>query len=82
MEKTFEYPIEIIKKDGRLVAFAESPSKDECVYLELSSDLNVNEGDKFSIFNNEGESYKDWSDFTYDGIIIDYCEIPSMPSII
>lgn len=51
MEKTFEYPIEIIKKDGRLVAFAESPSKDECVYLELSSDLNVNEGDKFSIFN-------------------------------
>lgn len=47
----FKYPIEIIKKDGRLVAFAESPSKDECVYLELSSDLNVNEGDKFSIFN-------------------------------
>lgn len=28
---------------------------------------------------NEGESYKDWSDFTYDGIIIDYCEIPSIP---
>ncbi len=27
----FEYPIEIIKKDGRLVAFAESPFKDECV---------------------------------------------------
>lgn len=51
MEKTFEYPIEIIKKDGRLVAFAESPFKDECVYLELSSDLNVNEGDKFSVFN-------------------------------
>lgn len=47
----FKYPIEIIKKDDRLVAFAESPSKDECVYLELSSDLNVNEGDKFSIFN-------------------------------
>ena len=47
----FEYPIEIIKKDGRLVAFAEPPSKDECVYLELSSDLNVNEGDKFSAFN-------------------------------
>lgn len=51
MEKTFEYPIEIIKKDGRLVAFAESPFKDECVYLELSSNLNVNEGDKFSVFN-------------------------------
>lgn len=47
----FEYPIEIIKKDSRLVAFAEPPSKDECVYLELSSDLNVNEGDKFSAFN-------------------------------
>ena len=51
MKKTFEYPIEIIKKDGRLVAFAESPSKDECVYLKLSSGLNVNEGDKFSVFN-------------------------------
>lgn len=47
----FEYPIEIIKKDDRLVAFAESPFKDECVYLELSSNLNVNGGDKFSIFN-------------------------------
>ncbi len=47
----FEYPIEIIKKDDRLVAFAEPPSKDKCVYLELSSDLNVNEGDKFSAFN-------------------------------
>lgn len=45
------YPIEIIKKDNRLVAFAESPFKNECVYLELSSDLNVNEGDKFSVFN-------------------------------
>lgn len=51
MKKTFEYPIEIIKKDGRLVAFAESPFKDECVYLELSSNLNVNKGDKFSVFN-------------------------------
>lgn len=39
----FKYPIEIIKIDGRLVAFAESPFKNECVYLELSSDLNVNE---------------------------------------
>ena len=47
----FNYPIEIIKKDDRLVAFAESPFKNECVYLELSSDLNVNEGDKFSVFN-------------------------------
>lgn len=47
----FKYPIEIIKIDGRLVAFAESPFKNECVYLELSSDLNVNEGDKFSVFN-------------------------------
>lgn len=47
----FEYPIEIIKKDGRLVAFAESPFKNECVYLELSSNLNVNEGDKFNTFN-------------------------------
>ena len=47
----FEYPIEIIKKDDRLVAFAESPVKDECVYLELSSNLNVNKGDKFSVFN-------------------------------
>ena len=51
MKKTFKYPIEIIKKDGRLVAFAEPPSKDECVYLELSSNLNVNKGDKFSVFN-------------------------------
>lgn len=47
----FEYPIKIIKKDNRLVAFAESPFKDECVYLELSSNLNVNKGDKFSVFN-------------------------------
>lgn len=47
----FNYPIEIIKKDDRLVAFAESPFKNGCVYLELSSDLNVNEGDKFSVFN-------------------------------
>lgn len=47
----FNYPIEIIKKDDRLVAFAESSFKNECVYLELSSDLNVNEGDKFSVFN-------------------------------
>lgn len=47
----FEYPIEIIKKDDRLVAFAESPFKDECVYLELSSNLNGNKGDKFSVFN-------------------------------
>lgn len=46
----FEYPIEIIKKDGRLVAFAESPFKTECVYLELSSNLaaSVCEGDKFT----------------------------------
>ena len=47
----FEYPIEIMKIDGRLVAFAESPCKNECVYLELSSNLNVNEGDKFNAFN-------------------------------
>lgn len=47
----FEYPIEIMMIDGRLVAFAESPFKNECVYLELSSNLNVNEGDKFSTFN-------------------------------
>lgn len=51
MKKTFKYPIEIIKKDGRLVAFAESPFKDECVYLELSPNLSVNKGDKFSVFN-------------------------------
>lgn len=25
--------------------------------------------------NEEGESYEDWSDFTYDGIIVEYCEI-------
>lgn len=29
---------------------------------------------------NEQGSYEDWSDFTYGGIIIDYCEIPEMPS--
>mgnify|MGYP007043622575 CR=1 FL=1 len=27
-----------------------------------------------------GEPYEEWSDFCYDGIIIDYCEIPSIPS--
>ena len=47
----FEYPIEIMKIDGRLVDFAEYPFKNECVYLELSSHLNVNEGDKFNAFN-------------------------------
>lgn len=26
------------------------------------------------------EMFENWSDFTYDGIIIDYCEIPSIPS--
>ena len=29
---------------------------------------------------NEGGSYEDWSDLTYDGIIVDYCEIPALPS--
>ena len=29
---------------------------------------------------NEQGDYEDWSDFTYDGIIIDYCEIPEIPS--
>ena len=29
---------------------------------------------------NEQGDYEDWSDFTYDGIIVDYCEIPEMPS--
>ena len=29
---------------------------------------------------NEKEGYKDWSDLTYDGIIVEYCEIPSIPS--
>ena len=29
---------------------------------------------------NEKEGYEDWSDLTYDGIIVDYCEIPSIPS--
>ena len=28
----------------------------------------------------EGESYENWSDFTYDDMIIDYCEIPAIPS--
>ena len=23
---------------------------------------------------------EDWSDFTYDGIIVEYCEIPEIPS--
>lgn len=26
------------------------------------------------------EPYEEWSDFCYDGVIIDYCEIPSIPS--
>jgi hypothetical protein len=30
----------------------------------------------------KGESYKDWSDFIYDGIIVEYCEIPEIPSYI
>lgn len=30
--------------------------------------------------DDEGESYENWSDFTYNGIIIDYCEIPAIPS--
>ena len=33
----------------------------------------------FKAFN-EKEGYEDWSDLTYDGIIIDYCEIPGIPS--
>lgn len=28
----------------------------------------------------EQESYEDWSGLTYNGIIIDYCEIPNMPT--
>ena len=27
------------------------------------------------------DMFEDWSDFTYDGIIVDYCEIPSIPSL-
>ena len=26
------------------------------------------------------DMFEDWSDFTYDGIIVDYCEIPEIPS--
>lgn len=26
------------------------------------------------------DMFEDWSGFTYDGIIIDYCEIPAIPS--
>ena len=26
------------------------------------------------------EMFENWSDFTYNGIIIDYCEIPAIPS--
>ena len=26
------------------------------------------------------EPYEEWGDFCYDGIIVDYCEIPSIPS--
>ena len=26
------------------------------------------------------EMFENWSDFTYDSIIIDYCEIPEIPS--
>ena len=26
------------------------------------------------------DMFEDWSDFTYNGIIIDYCEIPAIPS--
>ena len=26
------------------------------------------------------DMFEDWSDFTYDGIIIDYCEIPEISS--
>ena len=26
------------------------------------------------------EMFEHWSNFTYDGIIVDYCEIPEMPS--
>lgn len=29
---------------------------------------------------NEQGSYEKWSDFTYDGIIVEYCEIPEIPS--
>ena len=29
---------------------------------------------------NEKEGYEDWSDLTYDGIIVEYCEIPGIPS--
>lgn len=28
----------------------------------------------------EQEEYTDWSDFQYDGIIVDYCDIPIIPS--
>lgn len=28
----------------------------------------------------EQERYEDWSSLTYNGIIIDYCEIPGIPS--
>ena len=35
-------------------------------------------------FTEDGEPidcmFENWSDFTYDGIIIDYCEIPEIPS--
>ena len=35
-------------------------------------------------FTEEGEPisemFEHWSDFTYDGIIVDYCEIPSITS--
>ena len=30
---------------------------------------------------NEQGDYEDWSGFTYDGIIVDYCEIPSILSL-
>ena len=26
------------------------------------------------------DMFEDWSDFTYDGLIVDYCEIPEIPS--
>ena len=35
-------------------------------------------------FTEDGEPincmFENWSDFTYDGLIIDYCEIPEIPS--
>lgn len=46
----FEYPIKIIRKDNKLTAFAESPLENECVYLKLSSSLNVKEGERFNAF--------------------------------